>query len=69
MAANNAKTKLTKEDPDFYSKIASLGGKAVLKKHGKEHMASIAKLSHPRASYNGGRPKKKPVRDGQAEAN
>jgi hypothetical protein len=65
MAANKAKTKLTKEDPDFYSKIASLGGKAVLKKLGKDHFKKIAAASHPRASYNGGRPKKEPVRDGR----
>jgi hypothetical protein len=50
--------KLTKKDPDFYSKIATLGGKKTLKKKGKKYFSELAKASHPRKSYNGGRPKK-----------
>lgn len=53
------KKKLTKDDPDFYSTIAKMAGKGLLKKKGKKYFSDLAKKSHPRASYNGGRPKKK----------
>lgn len=62
MAADKAKkksTKLTKADPDFYSKIAKMAGRKLLKKRGKNYFSKLAKKSHPRAEYNGGRPKKK----------
>lgn len=52
-------TKLTKADPDFYSKIAKMAGKKLLKKRGKKYFSKLAKKSHPRTEYNGGRPKKK----------
>jgi hypothetical protein len=59
--------KLTKDDPLFYSKIASLGGQKVLKERGAKYFSDLAKLSHPRGNgnYHGGRPKKEPVRDGR----
>lgn len=50
---------LTKDDPDFYSKLGKLGGPAVKEKYGTNHFAEMAKKSHPRANgYHGGRPKK-----------
>lgn len=51
-------TKLTKADPEFYSKIAKRAGKKLLRKHGTEYFSELAKKSHPRAEYHGGRPKK-----------
>jgi hypothetical protein len=53
-----AKKKLSKKDPEFYSKIGKIAGKKLLEERGKKYFREIAKLSHPRAQYNGGRPKK-----------
>lgn len=50
--------KLTKTDPEFYSKIAKRAGKKLLRKHGTEYFSELAKKSHPRKEYHGGRPKK-----------
>lgn len=50
------KKKLSIDDPDFFSKIGKMGGKA-RKKSGVDY-SELAKKSHPRAHYNGGRPKK-----------
>jgi hypothetical protein len=50
--------KLSKKDSLFYSKIAALAGKALLKKYGAKHFSEMAKASHPRSEYHGGRPKK-----------
>jgi len=47
--------KLTREDPDYYSKLGKRGG-AARKASGMDYSA-MAATSHPRASYNGGRPK------------
>lgn len=61
MRADKAKTepeKLTKSDPDFYSKIAKRAGQKLKRKRGKKYFSDLAKKSHPRESYNGGRPKK-----------
>jgi hypothetical protein len=52
------KEKLTKADPEFYSKIAALAGKKLLRERGTKYFAKLAKKSHPRAEYHGGRPKK-----------
>ena len=49
--------KLTKSDPNFYSKIASISGKQLLKRRGKHYFSQLAAKSHPRAEYHGGRPK------------
>ena len=57
--AKSAKSqKLSKDDPDFYAKIGRMAGNKLLAEHGKNYFRKIAKLSHPRAEYNGGRPKK-----------
>jgi len=65
MAANkkaqSKPEKLTKKDPLFYSKIAKIGGKKVLKRKGKKYFSELAKASHPRKEYHGGRPKKEPT--------
>ena len=50
--------KLTKSDPEFYSKIGKLGGPAVKEKYGTNHFSELARKSHPRAEYHGGRPRK-----------
>jgi hypothetical protein len=50
--------KLTKADPEFYSKIAALAGRKLLKKRGTDYFSKLAAKSHPRAEYHGGRPKK-----------
>lgn len=48
--------KLKITDTDFFKKIGKLGGQAT--KAAGTDFGAIAKLSHPRASYNGGRPAK-----------
>lgn len=53
------KTKLTKDDPEFYSKIAAIAGKKLVRLRGTEYFSKLAAKSHPRAEYHGGRPKKK----------
>jgi hypothetical protein len=50
--------KLSKSDPEFYSKIASIAGKQMVRKKGTDYFSKLAAKSHPRAQYNGGRPKK-----------
>lgn len=57
-AANKAK-KLSRSDPGFYTTIAKMAGEKILKKKGKAYFSKLAKKSHPRAEYRGGRPKKK----------
>lgn len=57
-AARMGKAKLTKADPKFYSKIAALAGEKLLKERGTKYFSKLAKKSHPRAEYHGGRPKK-----------
>jgi hypothetical protein len=52
------KTKLTKADPNFYSEIAAIAGANLLRKKGTEYFSELAKKSHPREHYFGGRPKK-----------
>jgi hypothetical protein len=52
--------KLTKADPEFYSKIAKLAGQKLARKKGTDYFSKLAKKSHPRAEYHGGRPKKQP---------
>jgi hypothetical protein len=57
--SNQASTqKLTKADPKFYSKIAAIAGQKLLKERGTKYFSKLAASSHPRDSYNGGRPKK-----------
>jgi hypothetical protein len=61
-AANKAAKpaeKLTKADPDFYRKIAKIAGRKLKRKRGNKYFSELAKKSHPRKVYNGGRPKKK----------
>lgn len=50
------KKKLSKDDPNYFSKIGSLSAKS--RKMTSADFSTMAKASHPRASYNGGRPKK-----------
>lgn len=50
--------KLSKSDPEFYSKLGQLGGPAVKAKYGTNHFSELARKSHPRAEYHGGRPRK-----------
>ena len=51
-------TPLTKLDPEFYSKIAKIAGKKLVREHGTDYFSELARKSHPRAEYHGGRPKK-----------
>lgn len=55
MAAKKKLEKLTRKDPDYYSKLGKRGG-AARKASGMDYSA-LAASSHPRAEYNGGRPK------------
>jgi hypothetical protein len=62
MGANKEKSKpekLSKSDPDFYKKIAEMAGRALKRKYGKSYFSKLAKKSHPRTEYHGGRPRKK----------
>jgi hypothetical protein len=52
------KTKLSKSDPEFYSKIAKIAGQKLVRLRGTNYFSKLAKKSHPRAEYHGGRPKK-----------
>jgi hypothetical protein len=64
--ARKAQPKLTKADPDFYSKIARIAGEKLLKKKGRKYFSDLAKKSHKpgaRDGYHGGRPKKEPKSD------
>lgn len=49
---------LSKKDPEFYSKIGKLSAKK--RSLSSEDYAEMAKLSHPRREYKGGRKKKLP---------
>jgi hypothetical protein len=49
-------TKLSKADPDYFRKIGKLSAK---KRKKTTDYSALAKASHPRKSYNGGRPKTK----------
>ena len=52
-------TKLSKSDPDYFSKMGKISATNRLKKLGTTHMSELAKKSHPRKDgYHGGRPKK-----------
>ena len=44
-------------DSAYYAKLGQRGGASLKKQRGPGYYAEIAKLSHPRAVYNGGRPK------------
>lgn len=55
MSTDEKPETLSKTDPDFYSKLGKRGG-AVRKASGADYSA-IAKASHPRAEYKGGRPR------------
>jgi len=50
--------KLSKADPEFYSKIARLAGEKLVRKKGTDYFSKLAAKSHPRSEYHGGRPKK-----------
>jgi hypothetical protein len=54
----NSSRKFSKTDPDYYSKIGKISAKNRLKAEGKKYFSEMAKKSHPRDTYNGGRPKK-----------
>jgi hypothetical protein len=58
--------KLSKKDPSYYSKIGAIS--AQKRKMTSEQYAEMARKSHPRPAYFGGRPKKDvtPVRKGRA---
>lgn len=58
MGKGKKSEKLTKADPEFYSKIASIAGKKLARQHGTDYFSKLAAKSHPRAEYHGGRPKK-----------
>lgn len=57
---------LNPDDPNYRVELGSRGGQGTLKKKGKKFFSRIAKKSHPRKEYRGGRPpgsknkKKKP---------
>jgi hypothetical protein len=50
--------KLSKSDPEFYSKIAKIAGNKLVRKKGTDYFSKLAASSHPRSEYHGGRPKK-----------
>lgn len=50
------KTGLSKSDPDYFKKIGLIS--AQKRQLSSEQMSLMAKASHPRQSYHGGRPKK-----------
>lgn len=52
-----AKKRAPQHDAAYYAAIGQRGGKSLARKRGTEFFADIARLSHPRAVYNGGRPK------------
>jgi hypothetical protein len=54
-----SRKRYSKDDPEFYSKIGKLAGNKVKKERGTNYYSEIAKKSHPRAEYHGGRPPKK----------
>jgi hypothetical protein len=54
----SARKRYSKDDPEFYSKIGKLAGDKVKKERGTKYFSRIAKKSHPRAEYHGGRPRK-----------
>jgi hypothetical protein len=56
--ATEVQDKLTKADPEFYSKIAKLAGTKLARERGTKYFSRLAKKSHPRAEYHGGRPRK-----------
>jgi hypothetical protein len=58
MGSKKKAEKLTKADPEFYSKIAAIAGQELVRKKGTEYFSKLAKKSHPRSEYHGGRPKK-----------
>jgi|WetSurMetagenome_2_1015567.scaffolds.fasta_scaffold674405_2 hypothetical protein len=58
MAKQTKSQKLSKNDPEFYSKIAAIAGKKLVKKRGTNYFSELAKKSHPRTEYHGGRPRK-----------
>lgn len=49
---------MSKSDPDYFSKMGKISANNRLKKLGTQHMSDLAKKSHPRTEYKGGRPKK-----------
>lgn len=53
-----AKKKLSKSDPNYYAKIGKISGEKLLEERGTAYFSAIAKKSHPRAKYFGGRPPK-----------
>jgi hypothetical protein len=50
------KTKLSKNDPLYFSKIGAISAKK--RKLTSADYSAMAKASHPRSEYKGGRPKK-----------
>lgn len=57
----NSAGKLSKNDPDYYSKIGKISAEKRIRKLGTSYFSDMAKKSHPRSEYHGGRPPKKPV--------
>jgi hypothetical protein len=51
--------KLSKKDPEFYTKIGRLSAQS--RALTKKQMSAMAKKSHPRKAYHGGRPRKTKV--------
>lgn len=60
-AANTQKQKGQKKqlqhDPEYYAMIGARGGLSLAKQRGTRYYSEIARKSHPRTEYRGGRPK------------
>jgi len=53
-----AKKQAITRDSAYMTDLGRSGGEATKKQKPKSYFSNIAKLSHPRKSYNGGRPRK-----------
>lgn len=51
------KKRAPQHDSAYYARLGERGGTSLMKQRGPEYFAEIARRSHPRAVYNGGRPK------------
>lgn len=55
--AVKTKKRAPQHDSAYFAKLGERGGNSLVRKRGTNFFADIAKLSHPRKEYNGGRPK------------
>lgn len=55
--AAKPKKRSAQHDSAYYAAIGQRGGQSLMQQRGPEYYAEIARRSHPRAEYRGGRPK------------